>query len=118
MENGPEADFEVHFYDGWRMRYIACHSRLEVIEPVQHDANPPAVHRFPLQDAPLALSPVMAEKFRHTRLCLQRCLHTERQSSNFPVVIRSHRILAGTTDYTASATPASDSPNYPIQTAR
>jgi hypothetical protein len=97
MENGPHADFEVKFYDGWKIQYSARRKELEVTEPSpihQHTTHSserrpsPTIHRFDLERDLVDLVPPIATRFQHARDILRRCLDAERQSSTYPVVIR------------------------------
>ncbi|KAI9593465.1 kinase-like domain-containing protein [Syncephalis fuscata] len=124
MENGPNADFEVQFYDGWKIRYLARRSQLEVTEATQptdqhykqhHSREPsrePITHVFDLQEDPLNLTPAIATRFQHARDTLRRCLDAEKQSSSYPVVIRRRSTSIPATNGAAEQLPpTSESPS-------
>ncbi|KAI8052265.1 hypothetical protein BDF22DRAFT_512533 [Syncephalis plumigaleata] len=117
MENGPNADFEVKFYDGWKIQYSARRKELEVTEPVPTHASSssspssgrqrstPITHRFDPERDLLDLAPPIATRFQHARDILARCLDAERQSSSYPVVIR-RRANSNTAPILSSRSPS------------
>lgn len=70
MENGPNADFEMLFYNGWK--FIWTLSNLQTIEPNGQASNWPLTKGDPTFDRD-----VLQDLWRHLNECHAHCIHLE-----------------------------------------
>jgi hypothetical protein len=98
MDSGPNADFEIHFYDGWRIQHSARKAQLEVSEPHPTIPNQPIhIHSFNVnQGVPSDMSPKVVQHLLHAQQCLRKCLEIEQNTTSFPVIVRDEQLDAST----------------------
>jgi hypothetical protein len=119
MENGPQPDFEVTFYNGVKCNHSSSKGTLEFkiprtgvlpTDPVSYET-----HRFDiLKKKDLNIPPFLLSLFQHVQQCIRQCLDIERTSKSdsnveYPLVLKSSN-CQNKTDSNNSTSKSSTSP--------
>jgi hypothetical protein len=113
MENGPPADFEMHFFHGSKLVYSKGRKMMEM-KLKQNDSLELKSVKFDLSisSEKLGLTPEMVILFKHAQDCLRQCVDIESKcakdaSTIYPVILKSS---VGKT--VSSTAPTSPNPSF------
>ncbi|KAJ3192514.1 Serine/threonine-protein kinase plk4 [Irineochytrium annulatum] len=99
MENGPNADFEMSYYNGVKVHNSPSKNTLEVKTPTAEVSSGEkatyTTHRFDLsQMEGIKIPSALASVLKHAQECLRQCLSIEKSArrdtqSSYPIIVKS-----------------------------